>query len=114
MVDQDARKREIDNQHFKYVGVGGIDKPRIIQVGRSAKFLEQLTTKIGLPRAVENLLADGDIDAVWVFDRKLDAIVGPGVYGVDRRDGPNKQELGPVAPGDRRRPDPACREPGAT
>ncbi|WP_322516537.1 adenylate/guanylate cyclase domain-containing protein [Rhodopseudomonas palustris] len=96
VVDQDARKRDIDNQHFKYVGVGGIDKPRIIQVGRSAKLLEQLTAKVGLQRAVENLLADGDIDAVWVFDRKLDAIVGPGVYGVDRHEGPNKQELGPV------------------
>lgn len=96
VVNQDARKRDIDNQHFKYVGVGGIDKPRIIQVGRSAKFLQQLTMKIGLPRTVENLLADGDIDAVWVFDRKLDALVGPGVYGADRRDGPNEKELGPV------------------
>ncbi|RED27291.1 adenylate/guanylate cyclase [Rhodopseudomonas thermotolerans] len=96
VVDQDARKRDIDNQHFKYVGVGGIDKPRIIQVGRSAKFLQQLTMKIGLPRTVENLLADGDIDAVWVFDRKLDALVGPGVYGADSRDGPNAKELGPV------------------
>ncbi|MCD0419594.1 HAMP domain-containing protein [Rubrivivax sp. JA1024] len=97
VVEQDARKRDIDNQHFKYVGVGGVDKPRIIQVGRDAKFLQQLTMKIGLPRTVENLLADRDIDAVWVFDRKLDALVGPGVYGAtNRRDGPNEAELGPV------------------
>lgn len=96
IVNQEARKRDIDNEHFKYVGVGGIDKPRIIQVGRSAKFLEQLTMKVGLPRTVENLLADGDINAVWVFDRKLDALVGPGIYGADLRDGPNQKELGPV------------------
>ncbi|WP_415218216.1 hypothetical protein [Rhodopseudomonas sp.] len=97
VVEQDARKRDIDNQHFKYVGVGGVDKPRIIQVARDAKFLQQLTMKIGLPRTVENLLADRDIDAVWVFDRKLDALVGPGVYGAtNRRDGPNEAELGPV------------------
>jgi class 3 adenylate cyclase len=96
VVIQDARKREIDNLHFKYVGVAGSDKPRIVQVGHNAKFLEQLATKIGLPRAVENLLAGGDINAVWVFDRELDQIVGPGVYGTEHRDGPNAKEMGPV------------------
>jgi hypothetical protein len=33
IVVQDARKREIDNRVFKYVGVAGVDKPRIVQVG---------------------------------------------------------------------------------
>ena len=36
IVIQDARKREIDDKVFKYVGVAGIDKPRIVQVGVSA------------------------------------------------------------------------------
>jgi hypothetical protein len=36
VVIQDARKREIDNKIFKYVGVAGIDKPRIVQVGVTA------------------------------------------------------------------------------
>jgi hypothetical protein len=31
---QDARKREIDARVFKYAAVAGIDKPRIVQVGR--------------------------------------------------------------------------------
>lgn len=30
---QTARKREIDDQIFKYAAVAGIDKPRIVQVG---------------------------------------------------------------------------------
>ena len=33
IVIQGARKREIDDQIFKYVGVGGVDKARIVQVG---------------------------------------------------------------------------------
>jgi hypothetical protein len=33
IVIQRARKREIDDNIFKYVGVAGVDKPRIIQVG---------------------------------------------------------------------------------
>jgi hypothetical protein len=36
VVIQDARKREIDNQIFKYVGIAGVDKPRIVQVGVAA------------------------------------------------------------------------------
>jgi hypothetical protein len=36
VVIQNARKREIDNQVFKYVGVAGVDKPRIVQVGVAA------------------------------------------------------------------------------
>jgi adenylate cyclase len=36
IVIQDSRKREIDNQIFKYVGVSGVDKARIVQVGVAA------------------------------------------------------------------------------
>ena len=39
IVAQQARKREIDDQVFKYVGVAGVDKPRIVQVGVAAKHL---------------------------------------------------------------------------
>jgi hypothetical protein len=39
VVIQDARKREIDDRVFKYVGVAGIDKPRIVQVGVAAENL---------------------------------------------------------------------------
>jgi hypothetical protein len=38
-VIQGARKREIDDRVFKYVGVAGVDKPRIVQVGVSAENL---------------------------------------------------------------------------
>ena len=39
VVVQPAQKREIDNRVFKYVGVAGVDKPRIVQVGVSAEHL---------------------------------------------------------------------------
>ena len=35
-VIQKAQQRETDDKIFKYVGVGGIDKPRIVQVGMEA------------------------------------------------------------------------------
>jgi len=39
VVVQEARKREIDDRVFRYVGVAGVDQPRIVQVGVSAKNL---------------------------------------------------------------------------
>jgi hypothetical protein len=36
VVIQKAQKREIDGQIYKYVGVAGIDTPRIVQVGIAA------------------------------------------------------------------------------
>lgn len=39
VVIQDALKREIDDRIFKYVGVAGIDEPRIVQVGIAAKHI---------------------------------------------------------------------------
>ena len=36
IVIQTAEKREIDDQIYKYVGVAGIDTPRIVQVGIAA------------------------------------------------------------------------------
>lgn len=39
IIIQDARKREIDSKVYKYVGVAGVDKPRIVQVGVAAASL---------------------------------------------------------------------------
>ena len=39
IVIQEARRREIDDKVFKYVGVAGVDKPRIVQAGVSEKHL---------------------------------------------------------------------------
>ena len=39
IVIQDARKREIDDRLFKYVGVAGVDKARIVQIGTGAENL---------------------------------------------------------------------------
>ena len=92
-VIQEARQREIDDQHFKYAAVGGIDKPRIVQVGYNAKYLADLTNRVGLGRAVQALLASGDIDAIWVFDTKLGQLAGPEVVGSKLARFPDELEM---------------------
>jgi two-component system sensor histidine kinase/response regulator len=43
---QDAQKREIDDSVYKYVGVSGADKPRIVQIGyRANSLLDELARK---------------------------------------------------------------------
>jgi PAS domain S-box-containing protein len=50
---QESRQREIDPSVFKYVGVSGVDKPRIVEVGYKAdSLLEQLASKSSLLAAV--------------------------------------------------------------
>ena len=41
VVIQAAQVREIDNEVYKYVGVGGFDRRRIVQVGNALAFEEQ-------------------------------------------------------------------------
>ena len=92
-VIQEARQREIDDQHFKYAGVGGIDKSRIVQVGYNAKYLNDLKARVGLDRAVQALLASGDIDAIWVFDTELSQLAGPEVMGPASARFPSEAEM---------------------
>ena len=92
-VIQEARQREIDDQHFKYAGVAGVDNSRIVEVGYNAKYLNDLKARVGLGRAVQALLASGDIDAIWVFDTKLSQLVGPEVMGPASARFPSELEM---------------------
>ena len=70
-VVQDARQREIDTQVFKYVGVSGVDKPRIVQVGYHAGMLRQLQQRMGLTRLVNQLVSEGSVLAIRVLDKNM-------------------------------------------
>jgi len=96
-VVQDIRKREIDDKRFKYAGVRGVDKPRIVQVGYNAQHLDALAEQIGLPRAIDNLLGGGEIDAIFVFNKDLSLIAGPNAArNSGSREGLTEQETIPV------------------
>jgi class 3 adenylate cyclase/HAMP domain-containing protein len=77
VVVQEIQKREIDNEKFKYVGVVGVDKPRIVEVGYNALYFDSLAEQIGLQRIVDNLLAGDEIDAIFIFDTGSRLIVSP-------------------------------------
>jgi sigma-B regulation protein RsbU (phosphoserine phosphatase) len=70
-VVQKARQREVDTQVFKYVGVTGVDKPRIVQVGYHATLIEQLRQRVGLTRLVNQLVSEGSVIAIRVLDKNM-------------------------------------------
>ena len=60
-ITQPAQVREIDQQIYKYVGVGGIDQPRIVQVGKALAFGDQeiLTNVYASQRADISAVIEG-------------------------------------------------------
>ncbi|MGC9456342.1 MAG: ATP-binding SpoIIE family protein phosphatase [Halothiobacillaceae bacterium] len=91
-VIQEAQKRETDERVFKYVGVSGVDQPRIVEVGMEADHLAQIEREIGLEFMVESLIEGGDINAIWVFSRQLEALAWGNVLGATRAQPPGPEE----------------------
>ncbi|MGE0222705.1 MAG: SpoIIE family protein phosphatase [Acetobacteraceae bacterium] len=52
----------------RYVGVGGIDHPRAVLVGRDQQYLEHLSQTMGVQRLLDSLRHSGTVEALWVFD----------------------------------------------
>jgi len=47
-ITQSAQQRTLDQQVFKYVGVGGWESPAIVQVGREGSALTELEQQVGI------------------------------------------------------------------
>ena len=52
-----------------------------------------MKARVGLGRAVQALLASGDIDAIWVFDTQLSQLAGPEVMGPASARFPSEPEM---------------------
>ena len=71
VVIQESRPREIDGRFFKYVGVGGVDKPRIVEVGYEIDVLQHLEQEFGASRLAEELVSQHNVLAIRFVDRDL-------------------------------------------
>jgi len=74
IVIQEARQREVDPKVFKYVGVSGIDRPRIVQVGYEATFLEELSRDMNAQRLLDELTGQGNVASIRVLDAKRQSL----------------------------------------
>jgi two-component system sensor histidine kinase/response regulator len=73
VVVQESQKRQIDSLIFKYVGVSGTDKPRIVEVGyRTDSVLASLVWKnLGLAAGVAGLLLAAAVVAYVLLRRTV-------------------------------------------
>lgn len=55
-VTQPLHSRDLDGKSFKYVGVAGVDGPRIIQVGSQHEFVMNMRNRFSVSRVGEELL----------------------------------------------------------
>lgn len=74
-VIQRTQPRELDGQAYKYVGVGGIDKPRIVQVGYHGEFIGQLEALVGPEQVADQLVSNIDVRGIRIVDNQLNTLV---------------------------------------
>ena len=74
VVVQEARQREVPPDIFKYAGVSGIDRPRIVQVGYDFKLLENLRHQVGAEPLVTKLLNSENVSGIWVVRTDLSSL----------------------------------------
>lgn len=70
-VIQPVRPRELDGKSFKYVGVPGVDHPRIVQVGLDGGMLGILNQSLGVQQLLDHMVRESDIFRIWVVDSSL-------------------------------------------
>jgi signal transduction histidine kinase/HAMP domain-containing protein len=68
IIVQQAQPRELNTGVYKYVGVGGIDQPRIVQVGYEASSLQAFARNVVVQELVDRLTGQGDIAFIRVVN----------------------------------------------
>lgn len=91
VINQPMMRREIDKKYFKYVGVPGVDKPRIVQVGTPGQSLQSLRDEVGVQKLVRVLVASGALKAIHVVQKDM-AELASEVAGSDTRVGLDSEQ----------------------
>lgn len=71
-ITQPLKRRNRDGRLFKYVGVPGVDRPRIVQVSMAGDDLKELQNTMGVQALLENVVLEDSIDRVWVVNQSLE------------------------------------------
>ncbi len=83
-IIQPAARRDYDGKIFKYVGVTGVDKPRIVQVGFEAEALNAVRQRVSLERLGKELVEGGEVRAIRIVDSDIETQVFQAGQGVDK------------------------------
>ena len=74
-VIQEAQPRETDGQVTKYVGVSGLDRPRIVVVGAHPHFLAELSNSYSLQMLIDALAGEPDVLTIRLLNADLETTI---------------------------------------
>ncbi|MCC6488083.1 MAG: hypothetical protein IT364_11340, partial [Candidatus Hydrogenedentes bacterium] len=77
-IIQEFQPRDEDQKVFEYVGVGGVDKSRIIQVGAGERLLQGIQTEFSVQNVVDRFFPELDATRMMVVDRDGAVIAAAG------------------------------------
>ena len=80
-VVQGLVPREVDGQLYKYVGVTGVDKPRIVQIGASARLVNKIESQFTVDKVLERFANDTDVHQIAVLDAAGAVIAASAKFG---------------------------------
>ena len=67
IIKQPMQPRELDGKLFKYVGVSGVDKPRIVQVGFDGRWVRSVSDQFSVEHLAKTLIQAKALEAMyWV------------------------------------------------
>lgn len=80
-VIQEFQKREIDDRRFTYVGVPGVDQPRIVQIGAGERLVGSITSEFSVQGIVDRFALDVDFEDIMVVDVNGAILASAGALG---------------------------------
>jgi methyl-accepting chemotaxis protein len=75
IVIQEAQPREIDGQVIKYVGVSGVDRPRIVVVGDYPHLLAELSSSYSVQMLIDELAGEPDVLTIRLLNADLETTI---------------------------------------
>lgn len=67
-LKQEARGRALDDRLFMYVGAGGVDRPRIVQVGAGEEMIHSVIEGFGVQKTVDRFMLGMSFERIVVMD----------------------------------------------
>lgn len=83
-IIQDFQPRDADGRNFKYVGVSGVDKPRIVQAGAGEQLVKGIQTEFSVQNVLDRFFPDLDVASMLVVDSAGTVLASVGEQDIPR------------------------------
>ena len=74
-VSMEIARRELDGIWYKYVAVAGVDRPRIVRVGKNVESIVDIQRQLGIERLVSSLIEQRRVEGVYVVDSAMQTVL---------------------------------------